>query len=310
MRDDPTEALRALARGTRERVICVGDLMVDVVALLPSALQVGSDTPAPISVLGGGSAANTAAWLVAAGVPTTFAGRVGDDAFGRLALDELSASGIDLAVSVDQQLPTGICIVLVDADGERTMVPSAGANARLTIPPDLVTAGTALHVSAYAAFLPGARAAVDEAIAQAVATGVPVSVDAASVAPLRDFGTDAFLDWLPRGVLFANHDEAALLAGTTDPTDAARTLAARSGEAVVKLGARGAVWSDGVRTTCEVSTQVPVVDSTGAGDAFAAGVLAARLAGADPSASLRAGNALAARAIARPGGRPPRQPGA
>src|SRR5437762_609565 len=123
------------------KVVCLGDVMVDVVALLPSRLHTGSDTPAPISVLGGGSAANTAAWLVAAGVPTTFAGRVGDDPFGRMAIDELAANGIDVAVSVDPERPTGICIVLVDADGERTMVPSAGANAglRSTAVADLLT---------------------------------------------------------------------------------------------------------------------------------------------------------------------------
>jgi ribokinase len=289
------------------RIVCIGDLMVDVVALLPTELHPGSDTPAPISVLGGGSAANTAAWLVAAGVPTTFVGRVGDDAFGQMALDELRASGIDLGVSVDRERRTGICIVLVDADGERTMVPSAGANGALEIAPGVITRDILLHVSAYAVFLDGARTAVDAAIARASALGVPVSVDAASAAPLRAFGVPAFLDWLPRCLLFANLDEATLLAGTTDPPAAAQVLGSRCGEAIVKLGAAGAIWSDGVRTICAESTARPVVDSTGAGDAFAAGVLAARSTGADVADSLRAGNDLAARAVGLAGARPPRQ---
>jgi sugar/nucleoside kinase (ribokinase family) len=285
--------------------------MVDVVALLPSELHAGSDTPAPISVLGGGSAANTAAWLVAAGVPTTFAGRVGDDAFGRMAMDELAANGIDLAVSVDPDRATGICIVLVDADGERTMVPSAGANAGLeegALPAGLLDEDTHLHVSAYAVFLPGARAAVDAAIADISAAGGTVSVDAASAAPLREFGVAEFLDWLPRCLLFANLDEATLLAGTADPVGAAQVLGERCGEVIVKLGPRGAVWSDGTRTVHQPSTTVAVLDSTGAGDAFAAGVLAARIRGAAVAESLLAGNTLAARAVGRAGGRPAGQP--
>jgi sugar/nucleoside kinase (ribokinase family) len=290
------------------RVLCVGDLMVDVLALLPSDLRLGSDIPAPVSVSGGGSAANTAAWLAAAGAATTFAGRVGADAFGRLALDELAAGGVDLAVTVDPDRPTGICIVLVDSGGERTMVPSPGANAALTVDTGLVVADTHLHVSAYALFLDGARPALDAAVAQAAAVGAPVSVDAASAAPLEAFGVAGFLAWLPRCLLFANRDEAALLAGTDEPAGAARALGARCGEAIVKLGAEGALWSDGTRTVHESAPRVPVVDSTGAGDAFAAGVLAARIRGAGVGQCLRAGSAQAARAVGRTGARPPGHP--
>jgi sugar/nucleoside kinase (ribokinase family) len=188
------------------------------------------------------------------------------------------------------------------------MVPSAGANAGLEIAPGLITADIHLHVSAYAVFLDGARRAVDAAVAHASAAGVPVSVDAASAAPLRAFGVAAFLDWLPRCLLFANLDEARLLADTADPPDAAQMLGARCGEVIVKLGADGAVWSDGARTISVESTALPVLDSTGAGDAFAAGVLAARSTGADASEALRAGNDLAALAVGVAGGRPPRQP--
>ena len=89
------------------RVVCVGDLMVDVHARLPGPLALGSDTPAPIAFTGGGSAANTAAWLARGGCAATFVGRVGDDAFGRHAVDELHAAGVELEVSVDRSCPPG-----------------------------------------------------------------------------------------------------------------------------------------------------------------------------------------------------------
>ena len=284
-------------------VVCVGDIMVDVSARLPGELARGSDTPAPIVLSGGGSAANTAAWLVAAGARASFVGRVGGDALGRQAVDDLAAAGVDLAVSVDPQLPTGACIVLVDPSGERTMVPSAGANAVGGAVPALHP-DDHLHVSGYALFHERSGAMALAALAAARAVGCAVSVDAASAAPLRGFGPSRFLDAVSPALLFANADEAAVLTGTDDVESAARQLGLRCGEAIVKCGADGAVWSDGTQVVQVAAEPVRVVDSTGAGDAFAAGVLAARLAGADVRSAVLAGHALAARAVARPGGRP------
>jgi ribokinase len=285
------------------RVICIGDVMVDVLAQLPGELAVGSDTPAEVSLLGGGSAANTAAWLVAAGAPTTFVGRVGDDALGRKAIDDLARAGVDLAVTVDPALPTGTCIVLVDPRGERTMVPSAGANAVGGVPPAFGP-GDHLHVSGYALFHERSAAAVGAAISAARAAGCAVSVDAASSAPLRTFGPERFLDAIAPALLFANCDEATALTDSGDAAEAAQRLGVRCGEAVVKCGSDGAVWSDGSDVVQATSSLLVPIDSTGAGDAFAAGVLAARLTGADLRTSLAAGNTLAARAISRRGARP------
>ncbi|PZS29462.1 MAG: hypothetical protein DLM58_15405 [Pseudonocardiales bacterium] len=291
------------------RVLCLGDLMMDVVARLPGPLALGSDTPAPVGIHGGGSAANTAAWLARAGLPATFVGRVGDDALGRRALDELTAAGVELAVSIDPVRPTGTCIVLVDADGERTMVPSAGANAGLgdvALPPGLFEPESRLHLSGYALFTPGSRPAALDALAKARGAGCRVSVDTASSAPLADVGSEQFLDWIGSGLLlFANQDEAEVLTGSGDAVAGARVLAQRCGEAIVKCGGAAAVWSDGAEVISVPVAAADVIDSTGAGDAFAAGVLAARAAGDEVRAALRAGHALAAHAIAQVGGRPP-----
>jgi ribokinase len=290
------------------RVVCLGDLMIDVLARLPRPLAPGSDTPAPIQLYGGGSAANTAAWLVLAGVPTTFVGRVGDDVLGHHALDELASDGIDLAVSLDPIRPTGTCIVLVDVGGERTMVPCAGANAGLgeaDLPAGLFGPHSLLHVSGYALFTSGSRPAAVEALAGARAAGCAISLDTASAAPLAEVGGERFLSWIGAGLLlFANRDEARVLSGSADPTAAARSLGARCGEAIVKCGAEAAVWSDGIEVGAVPAPAAVALDSTGAGDAFAAGVLAARIAGRSVPTFLRAGHALAARAISQPGARP------
>jgi ribokinase len=297
------------------RVICLGDVMVDVLAQLPGALAIGSDTPAPISLLGGGSAANTAAWLVAAGVATTFIGRVGDDPLGVMALDELALAGIELAVGVDPLRPTGTCIVLVDDSGERTMVPSVGANAGLgeaPLPAGLLDAATHLHVSGYALFNTGSRPAAEQAARLCAQMGTTFSADAASSAPLHHFGPEPFLAWLAsagaRRLLFANLDEARVLVGdpAAQPGAAALALGAHGGEVIVKCGSAGAIWSDGSDVVHADAAAAEVLDTTGAGDAFAAGVLAARLGGADAAGALAAGNLLAARVIGCAGARPQR----
>jgi sugar/nucleoside kinase (ribokinase family) len=218
--------------------------MVDVLARLPGPLAIGSDTPAPIALLGGGSAANTAAWLAAAGARVTLIARVGDDALGRSAVAELAAAGVDLAVTVDPDRPTGTCIVLVDPAGERTMVPAAGANESVGDILPAVSVGEQLHVSGYPLLRATSSAAVAAALTRARTAGASVSVDAASAAPLRDFGARRFLDLIGAALLFANADEATVLTGADDPGEAARRLGARCGQAIVKCGADGAMWSD------------------------------------------------------------------
>ncbi|MFL6162408.1 MAG: carbohydrate kinase family protein [Jatrophihabitantaceae bacterium] len=284
-------------------VVCLGDVMVDVLARLPGPLAIGSDTPAPVALRPGGSAANTACWLSSLGVPVLFVGRVGDDPFGRDAIAALRSAGVRRRVSVDPRAPTGVCIVLIGPDGERTMVPSAGANDTLT-PAELaglVSTADHLHLSGYGLLNPGSRAAARSALAQARSAGASISVDAASAAPIRAVGATAFLGWLPaETLLIANTEELAALTNSGDPAE----LVDRSLTVVVKDGPAGARIADrhGVRRIPTVP--VAVLDSTGAGDAFAAGLLAARRAGADLAAAVSAGNQTAARALGVLGGRP------
>jgi sugar/nucleoside kinase (ribokinase family) len=297
------------------QVVCVGDVMLDISAALPGPLALGSDTPASISFGHGGSAANTAAWLASLGVPCVFAGRVGADAFGQQAVAELRAHGVIPKVSTDPDTATGVCLVLVGPDGERTMVPSAGANAALSagdLGSDLLGAGDHLHLSGYALLREGSRPAAQFALELASSGGASVSVDAASAGPIRAVGAERFLDWLPPGaMLLANTDElAALTGGTGLDSDGTRqdgaiaALVDRRLSVVLKCGSRGSVLGTAAGLWRAPAEPVRVLDSTGAGDAFAAGLLAALWDGAELPDALGQANRLGAVAAGRLGARP------
>ena len=294
-------------------VVSVGDLMTDVVALARETAAAGSDTRSNVRVGGGGAAANTAAWLAFTGHPVAFVGRAGDDVLGRAALAELREAGVLVRAAVDPVLSTGVCVVVVGLDGQRSMYPNAGANAALSpvdLPADLLGPGGAkvhLHLSGYSLLSAGSRPAALAAVAVARAAGHSVSIDPASAGPIGSCGPATVLGWLDGAqLLLANEDEARLLAGEPDPMTAGAILAERFGETVVKLGARGAAWFGSAGACAQVpATPARVLDTTGAGDCFAAGFVPAWLAGAEPAAALEAGCALAARVVAVAGARPP-----
>jgi sugar/nucleoside kinase (ribokinase family) len=286
-------------------VVVVGDVMVDVVAWLDGPIARGSDAPAQISFGAGGSAANVAAWLVAAGASPALVGCVGDDARGREARSSLLAAGVEVRLITDPEQATGTCVVIVEPDGERTMFPDPGANDALApgdLPEELFAAGGHLHIPGYGLLRKGSRPAAKSAIALARSNGMTVSVDPSSAALL----SAAFFELADgANLLLPNAEEARVLTGEDEPALAARRLSERFPEVVVTLGGHGALWTDGPGL-CRVPAVagVTVSDSTGAGDAFAAGLIAARLEGAGPEEALAAACRLAARAVATPGARP------
>lgn len=300
------------------RVLVVGDLVTDILAVHSGDIAVGSDTAARITIGGGGSAANAAAWLVRAGVKADLVAVAGTDAAGDERLAELAAAGVGCSwVRRTGEAPTGAIIVLV-REAERSFLRDRGANLLLAssdVDTAVLGAGDDahhLHLSGYTLLDEASRTAGRHALAAASARGLTASVDAASAAPLRQVGGQTFLEWV-RGcdILLANLDEARALLrdSTAAPANLARGLAeATGGSAVVKLGADGAIWADpdGALLQCAAEEAAMVVDPTGAGDAFAAGLLAAWLSEAEPAAALRAGARLGAEAVGTVGARPPR----
>jgi ribokinase len=282
-------------------IAVLGDVMADVVVAASGPLARGSDTPAQVRFAGGGQGANVAAWLAVLGARVAFVGRVGDDPAGRATVAALAGLGVDMRVEVDEERPTGCCVVIVEPGGERSMFPDPGANdAPVHLPEEVLVAGEHLHVAGYSLLRAASRPGALDALQRARAAGLTTSLDPSSAALLAP-GTFAGVHV---NLLRANAEEALALTGEADPSVAAGALRELADEVVVTLGADGALWTDGTAVERVPAEPAEVVDTTGAGDAFAAGLLAARADGASPRAALVAGCRAAALAVALPGGRP------
>ena len=290
-------------------VVVAGDILVDIIVRIDAPLAPGADSPARTVLRGGGSAANVAAWLAASGGDVTLVGGIGDDELGRGQEAELRALGIRTRLRTDPVRPTGTCVVIVTADGRRAMFadPGAGDLDPEDLPPDAFGPRAHFHLSGYVLVRERSREAGLLALEMARAADMSVSVDASSAARLAAVGPRAFLRWI-EGVdlLFANQEAARVLTGLRDPVAGARRLTASTVRAaVLRLGPAGALRASRSGSIERVPAEAAeVVDPTGAGDAFDAGFLAARLSGASPVDALTAGVHLAARAVSRVGARP------
>jgi sugar/nucleoside kinase (ribokinase family) len=271
----------------------VGDLLEDVVIYTAGPPARGTDTAARIKRRRGGSAANVAAAAARIGCPVRFIGRVGDDALGERLVASLAAEGVD--TRVQRAGRSGTVAVLVEPGGERTMFPDRAAAAELdVIEPAWLEGLTWLHVTAYSLCTEPAGSAALSAAGRVGPAGGRVSVDVSSVAVVEAFGRARFadvLDAVAPDVVFATAVEARLLARVPP------------GVLVVKDGPRPVVLTHpGGRTDqVDVPALAGVTDTTGAGDAFAAGYIAAMLDGSSAVDAARAGVAVAARSLSTDG---------
>jgi sugar/nucleoside kinase (ribokinase family) len=293
-------------------IVVVGDVMIDILVQPSGPIREGTDTPARIRPAGGGSGANQAAWLARAGNRVVFLGRGGareHDEQCRL----LAAWGVEPHLGADVDVPTGTVVNLIAPDGQRSFLTDRGANDTLgaaDLDSTHLVGARLLHVSGYALSASGPRAAVRAFIEEAVVRDVPVSVDPASSALLQAVGPAAFMEWTHRATLcIVNADEAALLAGTDDLAEQLRVLAAHYGTVVVKRGPHGAAAARGEERWSYPAPRVQVLDTTGAGDAFLAAFVTARLRGAAMELCLQAGVQAGSAATTHLGGRPPREAG-
>jgi sugar/nucleoside kinase (ribokinase family) len=278
--------------------LVLGDIAVDIVSTLRTPLVRGSDAPAEISLMPGGSGANVAVWLARLGQRATFVGRIGDDMFGRWLHDDLVAEGVVPALVVDGIRRTGVIQVLVEPDGERTMAPDRGANAAWVqdeISETLVARADLLHVVGYVLLDRESRHAALAAMRYARRHAVPISLDPSSHAPLRGLGPYAFWDLVGKvDLLLPNRHEAQALSGSQDPEAALMALRRHVGTVVIKLDREGCIVSESDRVERIPAPAIQVVNATGAGDAFDAGFLAAWRSGEGLRAACRAAVSLGA----------------
>ncbi|RDE09024.1 carbohydrate kinase family protein [Pelagibacterium lacus] len=289
-------------------ILVVGDVITDILVMPEGPMVRGTDTAASIRPLPGGSGANQAVWLAAMGVDAHFAGRVGAADVTRLTR-YFEGQGVAAHLAGDDEQPTGTLICIVDPDGERSFLTDRGANARLAaedLPAELLEGHGRLHVSGYALFAPTPRAAVRGLMDEAARRGIPVSIDPASTGFLAAVGPDAFLDWIAGAdMVFPNADEAELLTGHADPDAQIAALLARFPRVVLKRGAAGAIYAERGRQAVTLpALDVRARDTTGAGDAFLAGFIAAQMRGETPEQALAAAIEAGARAVGTIGAQP------
>lgn len=273
-----------------------GDVNVDVVVAVPALPDRGQEVFATeASVRVGGSAANTAAALAGLGIPSAVIARVGADALGRTAREELEAMGVSTKwVSVGQEGPTGTNLVVVTPDGERTMIGSRGVNAGYDRPAAEWSASIEwLHLSAYAFLADPQRSAAEAALDAAGREGISVSIDVPT-GVAAELG-DALGPWLARADLLALGRSTVARLGGTDHllTDVDTVAVTGGGEPVTVTTGEG-------RLTLTPPRVAPI-DTTGAGDAFVAGLVAGRLTGLSPASSAALAVACGTAATRAPG---------
>jgi sugar/nucleoside kinase (ribokinase family) len=297
-------------------VVVIGDLMNDVVVRPLAPMAHDTDTPSTVSWSAGGSGANQAAWLAELGVPARLAARAGRADAGRHR-EILAGAGVDARLGEDPELATGTVVVVVGADGSRSMFTDRGANRNLDssdLTADLLEGAVRLHLSGYCLVEPSGREAVGELCRAARAVGVPVSVDPGSVSELERLGAQRFIEAVAGAdLIFPNLEEGRLLSGCGPGEDSRvvlRRLLDRFEVVAMKLGAAGSVIGRRDRRPVPVpAVPVPVVDPTGAGDAYCAGFLSVWHPGADLASVGRVAAAAAARAVSTVGARPRRHAG-
>ena len=291
-------------------VLCIGDVMLDVIARInvsPQKINYGSDTASRISTSSGGAAGNVAAWLTRTEARSTIVSHVGDDPAGAAIVAEFDALGVSHGNLVIPGESSGVVVVLVDSSGERTMFPDKGANSCLTADdlPDL-SAFQAVYISGYALLNPLARDGVLAMIEKIKDKGLQIYFDPASVGSMKDVTDNELHTWFSlMDVLLLNEEESIYLTGSVDIERALDYLLDFSQVVVIKRGSAGAIAkSRGFDSISLPAVATSVVDTTGAGDSFAAGFIASFSKNHDLTAALQAGGELAAGCVAIVGGRP------
>lgn len=311
-------------------VIAIGNAIVDVMAPCPDDLieRLGMtrggmtlvdtararelyDAMGPAREISGGAAANTLAGLAALGAKCTFIGQVADDQLGEVFGHDIRAGGIAFSTPVRAgDPPTARCLIFVTPDGQRTMNTFLGASQFLpakALDADAIADAAVLFLEGYLWDPEEPRAAMRKAIAAAKNAGRKVAFTLSDAFVIERHGADfhAMIDTGEIDILFANEAELAAMAGTGDFEAGLAALSARVPVLVVTRSEKGAVAvRNGERADVPAEPVKAVVDTTGAGDSFAAGFLYGHVRGKSLAECLKLGAICACEIIGHFGARP------
>jgi ribokinase len=290
-----------------KKILCLGDVALDVIAQLKEPINYGNDTASRISTHPGGQAANVATWITRTNNRSVLVARVGNDPVGFALVSDLDKYGVEHKGLMNSGRPSGVVVILVDSNGERTMFPDNGANADLEVsdlPPLDDIDG--VFLSGYALLDFRSRDTALGMIKKFQEKKIPIFFDPTTTGAMKVLPKSEILDWVGMvdGILL-NNEEARYLGESTDLEEAEENLLKRTPLVVIKQGSRGAtgVYKDQFAKVPAVTTNV--VDTTGAGDSFAAGFIPKWLETNNLEEALTAGTTLAAKCVAIVGARPP-----
>jgi sugar/nucleoside kinase (ribokinase family) len=314
--------------GQRHDVVAIGNAIVDVLVQCDDELirrlglekgamslvdaarakeiygQIGTGVEAS-----GGSAANTAAAVASLGGDAAFLGKVRDDEFGEIFAHDLTANGVHYATTpAAAGARTAHCLVLITPDAQRTMCTHLGIAGQLSaedVDRELVKSSAITFLEGYLVGLPTAEAAISAAIAAARQSDRRVALTLSDPTWVT-VQHDAFVALLPDvDILLANEHEACHLTGETEAAAAVKALTRSCPVVAVTRSEHGALVSDGSNTVAvPAETANQVIDTTGAGDGFAAGFLLGLARQHDIAVSARLGALAAAEVIGHLGARP------
>jgi sugar/nucleoside kinase (ribokinase family) len=283
-------------------VLCCGSAVLDVLVTADGSEPWGTTTFVDtLASHVGGNGANTALAIAAMQTPVRLAAMLGNDAQAAFVLDTLRRAGVDTAAVQSTDAPTAATVVMVHPSGQRKFLHRLGASAvafaePLDFTPELVR-GIMHYHQASLFVLPHLRKNAPEMLRCARAAGLTTSLDT---------------NWDPQGLwmqtvapclphldlVFMNEDEARMTTGSSDPKTAAQVLLDGGARiAVMKLGGRGCAVYTATEEFLSPAFDVEVRDTTGAGDCFVGGFLAARCRGADLEEAARFANAVAAHSV-------------
>jgi sugar/nucleoside kinase (ribokinase family) len=311
-------------------IVAIGDAIVDVIAAADDAFLDAHRLPkggmqlltaaqadelyaamGPAREISGGSAANSMAGAAGLGLDAAFVGQVANDQLGDIFAHDMLSLGVRFATPpLQSPPPTGRCLILVTPDAQRTMNTCPGASHELTpqaLDPDLIRSASVTFLEGYLWGPKRPRAAMLEAarIAHSAGRSVAFTLSESLCIGDRREGVLGMIEAGTVDILFGNEHEVRHLTGCTDLSDSIAGLSKDVATLVVTLGSEGALAFEGDRRIEIGASPVErVVDTTGAGDLFAAGFLAARCRGRDLGACLETGAICAAEVISHFGARP------